>query len=157
MEKKYFLLGSSDTSIMVKIMRVLFGLACLAIAVFWLIYNINSIKSDRMLWITIVFLSGFGFYQIWAGFGKATRFIEVGDLSITLKKNAILPAAVMNAQDIGSIRLYPLNFIFLLKSGKKILLRLGTTYNEINADIKDAVISFADANDIPFDIVQESI
>jgi hypothetical protein len=157
MEKKYFLLGSSDTSLMVKIIRVLFGLACLTIAVFWLIYNINSIKSDRMLWITIVFLSGFGFYQIWAGFGKATRFIEVGDCSITLKKNAILPAAVMNSQDIESIRLYPLNFIFLLKSGKKILLRLGTTYNEINADIKDAVISFADANDIPLDIVQESI
>jgi hypothetical protein len=67
METKYFSLGPSEQSAVVKIIRSIFGLVCIAIAVFWLIFNIRSVKADHTLWITVLFLSGFGIYQVLAG------------------------------------------------------------------------------------------
>ncbi len=48
METKYFSLGPSETGIAIKIIRILFGLVCIAIAVFWMIFNIRSVQSDRI-------------------------------------------------------------------------------------------------------------
>ena len=62
-----------------------------------MIFNIKSIKADRTLWVTILFLSGFGFYMVWAGLGKATRFIEIISDKIRLKKTILLPAVELSA------------------------------------------------------------
>lgn len=90
MGKKHFFLGTSENNRFVRIFQVVSGVVCLAVAIFWMIFNIRSLKADGTLWITIIFLSGFGMYQIWSGMGRATRFIEIGPDYITLKKNPIL-------------------------------------------------------------------
>jgi hypothetical protein len=157
MEKKYFPLGGAQNNKLVKIIQIVFGLACLAIAVFWLIFNIRSLKADRTLWITIIFLSGFGFYMIWSGLGMAIRFFEINSDKIRLKKSILFPAIVIPAAEISKIELYPFNLIFILKSEKKITLRFGATYQETNEKIKDEILSFAESNSIDSELVEEKL
>lgn len=157
MEKKYFSLGTSENSRFVKIIRIVFGAVIIAIAVFWLLFNIRSLKADRILWVTIIFLSGFGFYQIWSGLGRATRFIEISADCILLKKNAILPAIMMRAGEIEKVELFPLNIIFYLKSENKVMLRFGTTYYETNQKISDEIIAFAESNNILLEVIEEEL
>ena len=157
MEIKYFTLGGSENSRFEKIIRIIFGTVCIAVAVFWLNFNIKALKADGTLWITIVFLSGFGFYQIWSGLGKTTRFIEFGPDYISLKKNPLFPVKVIRADGIEKIELYPFNIIFYLKTKKKIMLRLGATFQETNEKIKDEIILFAESKNIPSEIIDEKI
>lgn len=157
MEKKYFSLGPNENNRLVKLFRIVFGVICIAVALFWLSFNIKSLKADGTLWITIIFLLGFGFYQIWSGLGWATRFIEVGSDSIRLKKNPILPPVEMNEKEIEKIEMFPLNLVFFLKTKKRILLRFGTTYYETNEKVKDEILGFAESNNIPIEIIEEKI
>jgi hypothetical protein len=157
MDKKYFLLSSAENSVLVKIIQIVFGIICIAVAIFWLIFDARSIKADTTLWITIAFLTGFGVYQIWAGLGKATRFIEISSEKIRLKKSIFLPEMNITSQDIQKIELFPLNLIFFLKSQKKILLRLGTSYQETSEQIKDEILAFADLNSISIEIKEEKL
>ena len=157
MENKYFSLGTSENKGFVRIIQIVFGLLCIAVSIFWLIFNIRTSKAGGTLWITIIFLSGFGFYLIWAGLGRTTRFIEIGHNNIRLKKNSLLSAIEIRATDIERIEFLPLNIIFLLKSKKRILLRFGTTYYETNEKVKNEVLSFAGSNKIPLEIIQEEL
>jgi hypothetical protein len=157
MENKYFLLGTGDTNKIIKIFQIIFGVACLSIAFFWLSFNLKTIASDGTLWITLIFLSGFGTYQILAGFGRATRFIEIGNHFIILKKNSILPPVNVQAKEIENIELFPLSVRFFLKTKRTILLRLGTTFYEINEKIKDEILNFARTNQIPVEIIEEKL
>jgi hypothetical protein len=157
MEKKYFSLGTSDNSRIVKVIRVIFGILCIAVALYWVKFNIQSVKSGGTIWITILFLLGFGFYQIWSGIGKATRFIEIGEGKIRLKKNAILAPVEMPATGLEKIEIRPLNVIFCLKSNKRILLRFGTTFYDINEQIIDEIIGFAESNSIPVQEIEEKL
>jgi len=157
MEKRYFSLGNNEKSRLVNVIRVLFGAVCLAVAVFWLIFNINSDANPGSIWVTILFLTCFGFYQIWAGIGKAERFIEIGRDYIVLKKDIFLKPQSIEAIKTEKIYFFPLKIIFLLKSGKKILLRLGTMYYESNEKITDEIGKYAEENKITTEVIQEEI
>jgi len=63
----------------------------------------------------------------------------------------------MDARETDKIQLYPLKIIFLLKSGKKVLLRLGTMYYETNETIKDEIAKYAEENKITTEVFQEEI
>ena len=157
MENKYFLLGNGEPNKFIRVIQIILGFACLSIAIFWTLFNLKAIVIDRTLWITIVFLSGFGAYQVWAGTGRATRFIEIGNNLIILKKNSILPTVNVLAKEIENIELFPLSVKFFLKSNRRILLRLGTTFYEINEKIKDEILNFAETNQIPVEIIEEKL
>jgi len=157
MDKKYFLLGTAEDSRIIKIIRIIFGIVCLIIAVFWIYFNTTTLKTDKTLWITIIFLGLFGFYQTWAGLGRAVRFIEIGPESIRLKKNSVLPAMEIKISNIEKIDIYPLNIIFHLKSKKRILLRFGTTFHDQNEIIIDEIIEVAELNHIPLEVIEEKI
>jgi hypothetical protein len=157
MKNKHFPLSTNENNKLIKIVRVLFGIVCIAISIFWLIFNIKSMNSDATRWVTILFLSGFGFYQIGTGMGYTIRFIEIGTDKIRLKKNAILPPVEILAEDIERIESLPLNIIFFLKTQKRILLRFGTTYHETNEEIIDEIFSFANSRQIPFEIINEKL
>lgn len=157
MEIKNFSLSTIDNSKVVRIIRIVFGIVCIAVAAFWLSFNINSLKADGTLWITILFLSGFGFYQIWSGLGRATRFVETGPDLIRIKKNAFLPAVVIPAGEIEKIELFPMNVVFFLKSKKRILLRFGSTFLDINEKIKDELFEFVELNNIPLEVIEDKI
>jgi hypothetical protein len=157
MVKKYYALSSVENNKLVKIIQIVFGIVCFAVAVFWLMFNIKALKTDGTLWITILFLCGFGFYQVWTGLGKSIRFIEIGKDLIRLKKTILFPAVDINSGEIQKIEVYPFNLIFFLKSKKKILLRFGASYQETNEEIKDDILVFGDENSIEVEIVEEKI
>jgi hypothetical protein len=141
----------------VKIVQVAFGFVCIAVAVFWLIFNIRSMKTYGTLWITIIFLSGFGFYQIWAGIGRAIRFIEISSDTIRLKKTAVFPTVVISASEIQKIEVFPFNLIFILKTGGKNVLRFSSTYHETNEKIKEEIFRFTEINSISIENVEEKL
>lgn len=157
MEKKYFLLSSVENNRVIRIIQIVFGIVCLAVAIFWLIFNIRSLKTGGTLWITIIFLSVFGLYQVWSGLGKATRFIEISSDRIRLKKTIILPAVEMSVGDIQKIEIYPFNLIFFLKAKKRLILRFSTTYQETNEKVKDELLVFGELNSIDVEFVEEKI
>lgn len=157
METKYFSLGTTESNSLIKIIKVLFGVVCFSVALFWIIFNIRSIRTDWTLWITIIFLTGFGFYQIWSGLGKANIFIEFGSDFIRLKKNPVLPPVKIIAHEFEKIELYPLNVIYYLKSKKRIMLRFGTTFNDINEKVKNEILDFAERNGITLEIIEEKL
>jgi len=157
MDIKYYTLGGTSTNKFEKIIRIIFGLVCIAISAFWFSFNINALKADGTLWITVVFLSAFGFYQIWSGLGRTIRFIEIGSGLIRLKKNTILPAINIKADQIERIEVFPFNLIFYLRSQKKIMLRFGASYQETNEKIKDEILIFGESNNIPVEFIEERI
>lgn len=157
METKYYLLGSSETGPVIKIIRILFGLVCIAIAVFWMIFNIRAVKADRTLWVTVLFLSGFGSYQLWAALGRTLRFIQIETDKIILKKNSLLPVKVMNSSEIKKIEIFPLNLIFYFHSGGKCVLRFGTAFTDNIDPIKEAIEKFTSINNLDFEVVAEEI
>jgi hypothetical protein len=157
METKYFSLSSNENNKLVKIIQIVFGIVCFVVAIFWLIFNIRLLKADGTLWITIIFLTGFGFYQIWSGMGRAIRFIEIRSDRIVLKKNIVLPSIEISTGEIEKIEIYPMKLIFFLKPKKKVLLRFGSTYYTTNELIKDEIIGFAESNKISIEIMEEKL
>jgi len=157
METKYFLLGTSETSTIIKIIRIFFGLACIIIAIFWMIFSIRSVGSDRTIWISVLFLSAFGIYQLWAGFGQASRFIEIGNDKIILKKSSFLPLKQIQASDIKRKDVFPLSLIFYLRDGGKTTLRFGTTYTDNIVPVMNEIEQFASANHIDLERIAEEI
>jgi hypothetical protein len=157
MDKKYFPLSSVENNRVVKIVQVAFGFVCIAVAVFWLIFNIRSMKTYGKLWITIIFLSGFGFYQIWAGIGRAIRFIEISSDTIRLKKTAVFPTVVISAGEIQKIEVFPFNLVFIFKTGGKNVLRFSSTYHETNEKVKEEIFRFAEINFISIENVEEKL
>ena len=157
MDKKYFPLSSVENNRVVKIVQVAFGFVCIAVAVFWLIFNIRSMKTYGTLWITIIFLSGFGFYQIWAGIGRAIRFIEISSDTIRLKKTAVFPTVVISASEIQKIEVFPFNLVFIFKTGGKNVLRFSSTYHETNEKIKEEICRFTEINSISIENIEEKL
>jgi hypothetical protein len=157
MEMKYYSLGTTEKSIFIKIVRIVFGIVCIVVAFFWIFFNIKSLKTDMTLWITILFLLGFGFYQVWSGLGQATTFIQIGQDKIRIKKNPIQSPVEIATADIEKIDFFPLNIVFILKSKKRLLLRFGTTYHETNQMISEEIVGFAEINNIPLEIIEEKI
>ena len=157
MEKNYFPLGKMDDNRIVKILQIIFGVACIGMSVWWIIFNLKSSKEDVTLWITTIFLAVFGFYMIWAGLGKAARYIIVNQTDITVKKNSFLSPEDLKAIETARIDIYPLSIVFFNKNGRKYLLRFGTVNYETNEKIIDNIIRFADENNIPYEVKEEEI
>ena len=153
MTTNYFQLSNSNKNRFVNVLKLLFGIACIAVGVYWAIYN----EKNGSVWITVLFLLGFGFYEIWSGLGKADRYIEIDKTCIRLKKTVFLSAKNIDVSEIDKIKIFPLKIDFLLKKNTKIILRFGTTYVEVNEKIVDALIKFAEQNAIDLELQQEEI
>lgn len=157
MENKYYSLGSVENSRFIKLIQIVFGILCIAVAIFWFLFNLRAAKTDKTLWITIIFLAGFGFYMVWAGLGLASRFIEVQSDKIRLKTTILLSPVELAVQDIQKILIFPFNLTFMLTSGRKINMRLSSSYYETNAMIKDSILDFAEENKVSFEMKEEKI
>ena len=142
MEKSYYSLEIRDNNRLTRFFQAFFGIICIAIAVYWLFQNPESLKSDWTLWITIIFLTGFGSFQIASGFGYSERFIDISTEGIILKSNSILPSVNMVTASIEKIEVFPLKVIFKRKGKHNILFRLGVTEYEKAEKIKDSIIIF---------------
>jgi hypothetical protein len=157
MESNYYSLEVNKSNKLTRIFQLVFGVICAIIAVAWAIVNINMLKSNGTLWITIILLLGFAYFQIISGLGNAEKFIEISQGSIKLKKNSLFPVLEMNAPDIVKIEAFPLNLVFFLRSGKKVFLRFGTTYTDIIEHVRKNIQTFCTGNNIPLEFKSEEL
>jgi hypothetical protein len=157
MERKHFPLDPKDNPRFVRISQIIFGILCIIIGLYWAIFQTGSLKADPTLWITVVFLTGFGVYQIAAGFGKTSKFIDFEADKIVLKHSSFLPEAELKSSYIEKIDIFPLSICFLSKDKKKKILRFGLNNTGIIVPVKDAVVQFADLNNIAIEEKKEEI
>ncbi len=157
MDKVYFSLDSRDDNRLIRIFRVILGVLCIVIAGYWFVFNLRAEKQTLTQWITVAFLLGFGVYQIYSGFGYAGIFIEINSDKIRLKKNPVLPLKELSAGLIEKIELFPLNVVFVLKSGDKSRLRFGISDPDKIENIKKSIIEFSDENKVTLEIMTEEI
>jgi hypothetical protein len=155
MEAKYYSLELRENNTLIKVFRIIFGAACIAIAIFWLIYNLNALKADRNLWITVIFLAGFGIYLVRSGLGYGFRFIEIANARISFRKNSFLKKVEYDKTSMDKISFYPLKVVFHLNTGKKNLLRFGVSDIEKVESIKDDLMVFATENNIGTELINE--
>jgi|WetSurSiteA1Bulk_404760.scaffolds.fasta_scaffold01089_7 hypothetical protein len=156
-ESNYYSLELNKSNRITRIFQLVFGVICAIIAIAWAIVNINMLKSNGTLWITIILLLGFAYFQIISGLGKAEKFIEISQGAIKLKKNSLLPVLEMKAPDIGKIEVFPLNLVFFLRSDKKVFLRFGTTYTDIIEPVRKNIQTFCTGNNIPLEFKTEEL
>jgi len=157
METRRYSLDTSENNRLIRIIRIVFGILCVIVALFWSRFNFNSLKSDGALWITILLLAAFGVYQIFSGLGKTAKYIEIGAVHLVIRNRSIFSPVRLTNTEIKKIELFPLNIVFFLKSDKRILLRFGTTYFETNEKIISEISSFAERNNIPLEIIEEKL
>jgi hypothetical protein len=157
MEKKHFQLEAKENSKFTRIFQIVFGILCIAIALYWAIFQFKSMEADPTMWITMVFLIGFGSYQIAAGFGKIKKFISIEADRIILKQNSFLPKIDILTSDLEKIEIFPLSICFCMTKKKRMILRFGLNYTDIINPVKDAVTEFADMNGISVEEKKEEI
>jgi hypothetical protein len=157
MERDYFSLEVNKSNKLTKVFQLIFGIVCALIALFWLFLNINSVKTNGGLLLTIVFLLGFAYYQINSGLSHGEKYIEISQTALKLKKNSIIPAQELKASDIKKIEIFPLNVVFFLRSGKTVFLRFGTTYADIINSVRNRIETFCEGNKIPLEFKNEEL
>lgn len=157
MEGKLFSLEVNRNNRLIRIFQIVFGIICAVLAIVWLILNLDTLKSNSALWLSIIFLLGFAWYQINSGLGKGDKYIEIGQKTLKFKKNSLFPAQVLNAHDIEKIEIYPLSMIFFLRSGKKSILRFGTTFTDVIDPVKKGIEEFCKLNNLKFEFRKEDL
>lgn len=157
MGKTYFSLEISEGNRITRIFQLILGMVCFVVAVFWLIYNIRSSEPDLTLWVTIIFLTGFSYYQVMAGLGRAAKFIEIDNDAIRLKKNSLFPAEKFYAGNLAKIEIYTLSIRFFVKERKASMFRLGTAFTDRIGPVKDKILQFAESNNIPVEMKNEEV
>jgi hypothetical protein len=157
MDKAYFSLDNRDDNLLTRIFKIVFGLLCMAVAIYWSVITLQTGKQTLTQWLTVAFLLCFGGYQIYSGLGLASIFIEISSGKIRLKKNPLLPARDISADIIDKIELFPLNVVFFSKSGRKNRLRFGISDPDKIENIKKEIIEFADSNGLKLETMREEI
>ncbi len=144
-----------DDNKIIRTIQIIFGIVLILIAVYWLIFNIRSFDVKGSLWITLIFVAGFGVYQIYSGLGYANKYIEFNDALLKIKTNSLTPAVEIDAPDIRVAEVFPLKIMLFLKSEKKVLIRLGVTDAEKIEIVKDEFIRYVTRFRIPLEIKNE--
>ncbi len=157
MENKYFSLEVNSNNKVIRIFQIVFGTVCAALAIVWLIMNLDSLKSNITLWFTIMFLLGFAWYQINSGLGKGDKFLQIDKTSLKFKVNSLFPSKELNASDIKKIEIFPLSMVILMRSGKKKIIRFGTTYTDVIEPIKKGIENFCTLNSLELEFRNEEI
>lgn len=157
MEINHYSLEVNKSNKLTRIFQLVFGILCAVIALVWLFMNLDTLKLNKGFLVTIIFLLGFAWFQVNSGLGKGEKFIEIGQEALKLKKNSMFPAREINASDILKIEIFPLSMIFFLRSGKKVLMRFGTTYTDMIVPVKNSIATFCTANNITMEYKNEEL
>lgn len=157
MTDKYFSLDYHENPKLVKISQLVFGVICVAATLYYIISTLKAEQSTLAIWVAIVFLCLFGIYQIMAGLGKTQKYIKIARGRISFKQHSTFPVTGIESSGIEKIEFHPLSIIFYLKRGKRFKFRFGISYPEIIDPVKQEVISFANTNEIPFEVIEDEI
>lgn len=140
-------LESRENNRIVKILQIIFGVACIITAGWWAVFMLKALESGNY-WIATLFMFFFGAFQIYSGLGYASKYILIGSDSLTIRKTAIGKEQVITGGDIEKIEILPLSVKLILKSGGNITISFAVTLAEGIDRIKDAVATFGMENKI---------
>jgi hypothetical protein len=157
MKEKIFLLDPYENPGVVRILRAILGVACIAIAVFWIIISFTSKKTEWTSWAASGFLILFGIYQIMAGLRKTAKYFKTGPDRIRFKQHSVFPSVEVIPDEISKIELFPLSIKFHRKSRGRIIFRFGLSYAGIIDPVKQEIIAFAEHNKILLEVVEEEL
>ncbi len=157
MNTKHFSLDTRENNKVINIIRIVFGIICVLTAIFWTWFNFNAVKSQGTIWITILFLAGFGVYQVFTGFGHTSKYIKISKSNMVIRNRPVLPPVEISASDLEKIEFFPLNVVIYFRSKKRLLIRFGTTYHETNEKIVAELSSFAERNNILTEVIEEKL
>lgn len=145
-EKRYYI-DLQEENRTGKILRTVFGIACLAVAG-WYMYSImGTAAATGSAWIAVSFLLLFGLWMIASGLGYTRRYITVSDERVILRQEFYRPPVVFTPASLKSVDFKPLTISFVTETGR-INLRLGTYYPDHTASILEAVEQFCKQNRI---------
>ena len=144
---KRYSLESRENSSFVKILQIIFGIACIITAGWWAVYMLKSLESGNY-WIATLFMLFFGAFQIYSGLGYASKYIIIGSDTLTIRKTAVGKEQVIVHSDIERIDILPLSISLALRSGKIFSLSFPVTLAESIDQIKDAMEEFGRNNKI---------
>jgi hypothetical protein len=130
-----------------KTLRILLGVACLAVSV-WFMYSIRgTAASVGTSWLATGFLLLFGIWMIATGLGYTERYITVGDDRIVLRQYFYRKPVTFSPSTLRAVEFRPVVIEFLTETGKRTL-RMGTTYPDRTASIMEAVKQFCNRHGI---------
>jgi hypothetical protein len=155
MERTYYSLEVNKSNRITRIFQLGFGIICALVALVWVFLENDALDRNGAFWITIFFLLGFAYYQIISGLGKAEKFISFENSTIKMKTNSIMPGKALNASEIRKIEVFPVSIIFILKTGKNVILRFGTTFTDIIEPVKKEVENFGEVYQIEIEQRQD--
>ena len=148
MNKQTITLGEREDKPVVKVLIVIFGILCLFTAGWWTVFLIKYPDNENIFWAGSIFLFLFGLYQIYAGLGKAKRYIQKENDTLVTRQNSLLPAKKFEAKKIKQLEVRSMDMLIHSDEGSKYRIKLGLKYPDLGQTIKDFIIGFAEENDI---------
>ena len=149
METRRFNLDLSENNRVSRILKSIFGIICIAVALILSLMMQRSGESTYSTWIAVAFLFLFGVWLVLKVTGLTDRFVVISESEIVLKDKFYSPALVIRASDLEKTGFSQLMISFFLRSGKVIALRLGTYYRENSFKLMEVVEEFCNLNGIP--------
>jgi hypothetical protein len=147
MADKYYSIELHENTRLGRSLRILLGVVCLAVTV-WFMYSIRgTAASVGTAWIATGFLLLFGLWLIGSGLGFTERYIRISDDTIVLRQDFYKPSVKFTAASLRAVAFKPVVIDFITDK-KNVRLRLGTYYPDRTAAIMEAVDEFCRGNGI---------
>lgn len=141
MTNTYFSIELNENTSLGRSLRILLGVVCLAVTVWFLCSIRGTAASVTTSWIAMGFLLLFGLWLIGSGLGFTERYIRVGDERIVMRHDFYRPPVIFTPASLRAVEFKPLVINFITDK-KNVRLRLGTYYPERSASIIEAVEEF---------------
>lgn len=149
METRRFNLDLSENSRVSRILKSVFGIICIIVAIILSLMMQSTGESTYSTWIAVAFLFLIGVWFVLKVTGLTDRYVVISESEIVLKDKFYSSALVIKATDLEKVGFSQLKISFFLTGGKVISLRLGTYYRENSFRLMEAVEEFCILNDIP--------
>lgn len=147
MADRHFSIELNENTRVGRILRILLGLACLVVTV-WFIFSVKgTAASVGTAWIAMGFLLLFGLWLIGSGLGLTERYINIGHDRIVLRQDFYRPPVIFTSSSLSAVKFKPVVIDFYTDN-KNVRLRLGTYYPDRTAAIMEAVEEFCVLNGI---------
>lgn len=148
MENRKFSLEVIERNRITKFSETIFGVLCLAGALWFAVSLPDQSSGTYSGWLAIVFLAFFGAWEILSGAGIVSRYIIIGSDIIIIRDRFWKPAVTITPEVLEEVRFKALTIDFCLEGRKSIAVRLGTYYSERSAEIMEAVETFCTVNSV---------
>jgi hypothetical protein len=88
MNKVRYSLETKETNRFVKYAQIVFGVVCILTSAWWIVFILSS-DGQNNYWVATLFMLFFGAFQIYSGLGYAERYVEIHNMELIIKQNAV--------------------------------------------------------------------